>query len=85
MVDFGRFHTILVSSDSFFHLWVSGFIGTSRYANYVIGDLPKESTKEFWLEKLSPVIRDKMIALPNFNEVYKVCDGNVSLVKQDAV
>ena len=52
--ELGRFHTIFVSSDSFLHLWVSGFIGTSRYANYVIGDLTKESAEEFWLEKLLP-------------------------------
>ena len=37
-----RFHTILVSSDSCFHSWVLGFIGTSRYGNYVIEDLTKE-------------------------------------------
>ena len=70
--ELGRFHTILVSSDSFFHLWVSGFIGTSRYANYVIGDLPKKDAEEFWQNKLFPAIRNKAIVLPDFNDIYKV-------------
>ena len=37
--EINRFHALLVSSDSFFHLWVADYIGSSRYVNYVIGDL----------------------------------------------
>jgi len=44
---FERFHIILVSSDICFHSWVSGFIGTSRYANYVIEDLTKKAHKSY--------------------------------------
>ena len=29
----------------------------------------KESAEEFWMEKLLPVIQDKKISLPNFNEI----------------
>ena len=34
-----RFHVLFSSSDS---LWVSKYIGTTRYETYVIGDLPKQ-------------------------------------------
>ena len=40
--ELNRFHTLLVSSNSFFHLWVAEYIGMLRYANYVIGDQTKK-------------------------------------------
>ena len=35
------FHVILSSSDSFFHLWVSNYVGAHRFKTWVIGDLPE--------------------------------------------
>ena len=81
--ELGRFHTILSVAIAFF---ICGYRALSvlqgTYANYVIGDLTKESAEEFWLEKLLPVIQDKKISLPNFNEIYKVCGGNMLLLKR---
>ena len=48
-----RFHVIFLSSDSFFHLWVSKYIGTTRYDTYVIGDLPKQDALSKLLEPLT--------------------------------
>ena len=73
------FHTLLISSDSFFHLWVAKYIGTSRYINYVIGDLDKSSAEIFWKEKLCAVEHQN---LPDFEEVYKICGGNMFLLKK---
>ena len=70
------FHTLLISSVSFFHL---KYIGTSRYINYVIGDLDKSSADIFWKEKLCAVEHQN---LPDFEEVYKICGGNMFLLKK---
>ena len=37
-----RFDSLLISSDRFFHLWVSNFISASQLVNYIIVDLTKE-------------------------------------------
>ena len=47
MKELQRFHTLLVSGDSFFHLWVASYTGASRYANYVVGDLTKVDAEIF--------------------------------------
>ena len=74
-----RFHTVLISSDSFFHLWVAQFIGTSRYANYVIGHLTKKEIEKYWKETLLPL----KPALPfTFEEAYKVCGGSMHLMER---
>lgn len=46
-----RFHAMFASSDSFFHLWVAKYIGSTRYESYVIGDLTKDEAKLYWEEK----------------------------------
>ena len=76
-----RFHTLLLSSDSFFHLWVASYIGSSRYTSYVLGDLTEEEAGIFWNEKLLPQANNSA-ALPNFESVYNVCGGNMHLLKR---
>lgn len=39
--DHRRFHVILGTSDSFFNLWLSIYIGSSRYESIIIGDISK--------------------------------------------
>ena len=69
------FHTLLISSKVFF----AKYIVTLRYINYVIGDLEKSSEKIFWKDKLCAV--EDQHLLPDF-EVYKVCGGNMFLLKK---
>ena len=47
-----RFHVLLASSDSFFHIWISKLIGSTRYEAIVIGDLDKEHARAFWKQKV---------------------------------
>jgi len=75
-----RFHSLLISSDSFFHLWVSNFIGPSRFVNYVIGDLTKKDAEIFWRERLLPLSHRVSISF-DFEDVFKVCGGNMFLMK----
>ena len=77
-----RFHSVLVSSDSFFHLWVTKYIGSSRYINYVIGDLTKEDAERFWRERLLPQCVDGVSIPLDFEHVYEVCGGNMFLMKR---
>ena len=74
-----RFHTLLISSDSFFHIWVASYIGASRYASYVLGDLTNEEAENFWNQRLVP--HAKKPVLPDFECVYGVCGGNMHLLK----
>lgn len=76
-----RFHSLLVSSDSFFHLWVSNYVGASRFVNYVIGDLAKKDAETFWRERLLPQCNDVSIPL-DFEDVYEICGGNIFLMKK---
>ena len=78
--EINRFHAMLVSSDSFFHLWVADYIGSSRYVNYVIGDLDKEDAEQYWVEQLICLCDE--IPPPNFEDAYKVCGGNMFLLKK---
>lgn len=68
-----------ISSDTFFHLWLACYIGTSRYANYVIRDL-KKSDAEIFCKVLCVI--DPQLTPPDFEEVYKVCGGNMFLLKK---
>jgi AAA+ ATPase superfamily predicted ATPase len=79
-----RFHVILGSSDSFFHLWVQKYIGASRFNSYVIGDLAKSEARLFWdkhvITQLNSI--DPKLTAPNFEDAYSVCGGNMYLLKK---
>ena len=75
--EINRFHTLLVSSDRFFHLRVADYIGSSRY---VIGDLTRGGAEQYWLEQLMCLCGE--ISPPNFEDVYKVCGGNMFLLRK---
>ena len=51
-----KFYALLISSNSFFHLWVENFIGTSRYTNYVVGHLHKSDARKFGKSSLFLII-----------------------------
>ena len=81
--ELNRFHIMLSSSNSFFHLWTSQYIGSSRYETYVIGNLEKDEAQKFW-EKL---LNEKSVdaskhALPEFDVVYRICGGNMFLLRR---
>ena len=77
-----RFHVVLASSDSFFHLWINQYIGKSFFESYVIGDLPKEEAKRYWEER---VIMSRSLpsglSPPRFEEAYDVCGGNLYFLR----
>ena len=79
--ELGRFYSVLVSSDSFFHLWVTNYIGSSRFVNYVIGDFTKTDAERFWRERLLPQCDGVSVPL-DFEHVYEVCGGNMFLMKK---
>ena len=80
-----RFHVIMASSDSFYHLWVEKFIGSSRYSTYVLGHLDKSDARRYW----SKVVVDNMnlfknrgLDPPKFDDIYAVCGGSMFLMSQ---
>jgi hypothetical protein len=79
-----RFHVVLGSSDSFFHLWVQKYIGSSRFTSYVIGDLSRHEAERFWKERIITqldFIRPEFPP-PNFTDAYSVCGGNMFLLEK---
>jgi len=86
--ELNRFHVILSSSESFFHLWVSNYVGAHRYKTWVIGDLPEGEAEQFW-QHLHDRSYSGLCSLygcspptPNFKDQYKVCGGNIFLIKE---
>ena len=75
-----QFHIVLASSDSFFHLWVTKFVGSSRFKSYVIGDLSRDDSKKFWEEKIVVKLNSPDIEKPSFESAYSVCGGNMFLL-----
>jgi len=78
-----RFHVVLGTSDSFFHLWIEKFIGASRFKSYVVGNLSREEAGNFWTDKL--LTRNnllKNISPPSFDHAYEACGGNIYLLEQ---
>ena len=79
-----RFHVVLASSDSFFHLWVEKFVGSSRYTNYVIGHLDEGEARRYWESKVTKDYEDLLKKVsrppPAFDDVYSVCGGSVFLM-----
>ena len=77
-----RFHIVLASSDSFFHLWISQYIGKSFFESYVIGDLPKDEAKRFWEERVvTSRSLPKGFNVPKFEEAYDACGGNLFFLR----
>ena len=86
--ELNKFHVILSSSDSFFHLWVSNYVGANRYKTYVIGDLPPVEVNAFWQQWKEENWTKLVMAykytppIPSFDEVHKFCGGNIFLMKE---
>ena len=82
-----RFHALFASSDSFFHLWLAKFIGTTRYESYVIGNLTKDDAKVYWEQKASQMelhFSSNKIVPPraDFEVIYAMCGGNMFLIEK---
>ena len=75
-----RFHILFSSSDSFFHLWVSKYIGSTQYETYVIGDLAQQEALNFWNYLLERLSWDG--PLPEFETIYNLCKGNMFLIQR---
>lgn len=69
-----KFSVILASSDSFYPLWLSRYIGSKRFNTYVIGDLGKEEAQRYWEEH---VTQFSEVPPSLFEEAYSVCGGNM--------
>jgi hypothetical protein len=77
-----RFHIVLASSDSFFHLWLNRYIGKPFFQSYVIGDLPKDEAKRFWEERVvTGLSLPDGLNPPSFGEAYDVCGGNLFFLR----
>jgi hypothetical protein len=77
-----RFHIVLASSDSFFHLWLNKYIGKPFYQSYVIGDLPKDEAKSYWEERVvTGLSLPEGLSPPSFEEAYDVCGGNLFFLR----
>jgi len=74
----GKFHVIMASSDSFFYRWVTQYVDSAYFRNFVIGHLAKEEAKTFWEEIVMP--HDDGIPPLAFEKVYEVCGGCMHLL-----
>ncbi|OGT69663.1 MAG: hypothetical protein A3H43_05275 [Gammaproteobacteria bacterium RIFCSPLOWO2_02_FULL_42_9] len=80
-----RFHVILGSSSSFFHLWLSRFVNQDHYKSYVIGNLDQQEAARYWAEKVVPDFDWSGHAPPPFKMAYDICGGNMMHMKQLAL
>ena len=48
-----RLHVLLDSSDSFYQIWLSKFLGSNRFNTFVVGNLSKDEAQKFWKEPLA--------------------------------
>ena len=80
-----RFHVMLGSSSSFFHLWVSRYMQQGQYESYVIGDLTREEAKRYWEEQILTQPDWKECQSPNFKMAYEVCGGNIMYLRKFAL
>ncbi len=79
-----RFHVMLGSSSSFFHLWVSNYILEGQYKSYVIGDLSQKEAKRYWQEHILTQSDWKECPPPDFEIAYDVCGGNIMYLRDFA-
>jgi len=77
-----RFHVVLGTSDSFYHLWVSKYVGSSRYTSYVIGDLSRIEASRFWSEISKSFPHTTDVPSPSFENAHQVCGGNMFLLRK---
>ena len=78
-----HFHVIMVSSDSFFNLWLEKFIGSSRYNTYVLGHLNKAESLKYWEAKItssSHLLKQRSFKPPKFEDVLSACGGCIFLM-----
>ena len=81
----GRFDVVLASSDSFYHMWLTKFIGGDQFDTYVIGNLTKDDAKKYWEEHALKEHRHKsVIRAPSFEDAYYACGGNIHLLNKYA-
>lgn len=78
-----RFHVILGTSDSFFHLWIEKQVTASRFTSYVVGNLSREEAETFWKDKLlAQTWVLKNLPPPDFSDAYMACGGNMYLLEK---
>ena len=82
----GRFDVVLASSDSFYHMWLTKYIGSSQFNTYVIGNLTKDDAKKYWEEHALKEHCDKSVmGTPSFEDAYSACGGNIHLLNEYAI
>ena len=81
-----RFHIMMASSDSFFLRWITQYVDSAYFRNFLIGHLSKDEAKRYWDERVTQeVMQCDDIPPLNFDEVYEVCGGCMHLLSETYV
>ena len=54
-----RFHVMMASSDSFFLRWITQYVDSAYFRNFVIGHLSKDEAKRYWEEKVTQEVMQR--------------------------
>ena len=78
-----KFHVIMASSDSFFHRWISQYVDSTCFRNFVVGHLSKEEAKRYWENEISKYDDRESNVMPlQFEDVYRICGGCIHLMAE---
>jgi hypothetical protein len=77
----GRFHVVFASSDSFFVDWLGAQGITPHVRPLVVGDLDREHAQAYYEHRLDMANVPSDIAVPSFDEVYRVCGGHMLSIR----
>ena len=66
-----RFHIVLGSSASFFHLWIRCYLPEELYKSYIISDLCHDEAKRYWTEQLIPQLDWQGYQPPPFDKEWR--------------
>lgn len=77
-----RFHVMMARSDSFFQRWVTQYVDTAYFMNFVIRHLSKEEAKKFWEEMVIINHHNDDFQPLTFEDAYEVCGGCMHHVSQ---
>ena len=73
-----HFDIVLASSNSFYHRWLTNFIGADQFRTFVIGNLTKDDAKKYWEEHaLKQHHHKSFLGTPSFEDAYFACGGNI--------
>ena len=77
-----RFHVMMASSDSFFLRWITQYVDTAYFMNYVIDHLCNEEGRRFLEEEVIINHHHDDCQPLTFEDAYEVCGGCMQLLSQ---